>query len=57
MEKKIRDHFIASFRNFKATPQEFQVQFLKTELAFCKEALNREVTALSTDMKGLKNKR
>ena len=41
LEKEIHDHFLASFRNSKATQQEFQVQFLKTELSFCKEALNK----------------
>ena len=57
LESEIIDHFLASFCNTKATQHEFQVQFLRTELAFCKEAFNKELMALSTDLKGLKNEK
>ena len=49
LDRRIHDHFTAQYRDTKATAQELQSQFYRTELSFCQDSMNKELRILSKD--------
>ena len=50
LEEKVYAHFRAQFKKIKATHQDLQTKFYKTELGICKDSLNTELTFLSKEV-------
>ena len=49
LEHKVNEHFRAQYRNTKATHQELQSQFYRTELSVCQDSMNKELTILAKE--------
>ena len=43
LERQVNKHFRAQYRNTKATAQELQSQFYRTELSVCQGLMNKEL--------------
>ena len=50
LEDKVNAHFQAQFKKTKATHQDLQSKFYKTELGICQDSLNKELTFLSKEV-------
>ena len=57
LEDRVRQHFKAQYKDTKASTYNLQSKYYKTELAICKEALNRELQSLAKESEWQKNEK
>ena len=57
LEDRVRQHFKAQYRDTKASIYDLQSKYYKTELAICKEALNKELQSLAKESEFQKNEK
>merc|ERR1711873_82351 len=49
LEERVRQYFRAQYKDTKASIYDLQSKYYKTELAICKDALNRELQSLAKE--------
>ena len=57
LEERVRQYFRAQYKDTKATIYDLQSKYYKTELALCKDALNRELQSLAKETETQKSEK
>ena len=57
LEESVRQYFWAQYKDTKASIYDLQSKYYKTELAICKDALNRELQSLAKESETQKSEK